>query len=309
MTISVARRVGKTAYGLFRGKSRRHQFDAWPGLEFERDSAGRWAKALYRGRGVANLIPGRSLTERPADSIVVVGAGPSLQEQCLNRLRERDVILTNGSLCLIAKSRIKPLAVFIEDEGFVLHSPELVLAIPDETHCFFTPAVLRAICEIDPEHLGRWRVSLAEILHRPIQSRLPRRAELASRPFVVASEDCDVLFSMDCDLGFASCGTVAFCALQLAVQCAPRKIGLAGVDLAYFSRPRINETDGQRAPSHLQRRLPLILKGISLTSKICRERGIVTENYSALSLVPTACFPYDGWLDNDRESPDPGTYT
>jgi len=297
MTTTFARRIGKATYGFIMGGQRRHWFDIWPGLEFERDCTGRWAMAFYQGTYATALIPCQSLTERPVDSIVVVGTGPSLQEQCLDRLCERDVILTNGSLVLMARHRIQPLAVFIEDEGFVLYSPDLVLAIPDGTHCFFTPAVLRAICEIDPKHLGRWHVSLAEILHRPLRSRQPSQTDLANRPFVLSSEDGEIQFSTDCDRGVGSCGTVAFCALQLAIQCAPKRVGLAGIDLLNFDHPRIHEGSGRRSPSHLQRRLPSILKGISLAAQVCRSRGIVTENYSSRSLVAEVDFPYDSFLD------------
>jgi hypothetical protein len=52
--------------------------------------------------------------------------------------------------------------------------------------------------------------------------------------------------------------------------------------------------------------MPSILKGISLTAEICLERGIVTENYSALSLVPAQDFPYNCFLDSDWRKPEPG---
>lgn len=300
MTLSVARRAGKTVYGLLVGRQRRHWFDIWPGLTLERDSLGSWARVLYRGQLAAELLPCRSLTDRKFESIAVVGAGPSLRNQAHDRLSDYDIILTNGSLALIGDKHIHPAAVFIEDEGFVVNCPELVVAIPDGTHCFFSPPVLRAICAIDPAHLGRWRVSLAEVLHRPVGSRRPDWGELASRHFVIVSGG-NVLFSSDCDRGFGSCGTVVYCALQLAVQCAPRSIGLAGVDLMNLEQPRVHEVPGQRRPpSRLQRRLPSILQGFSLAAKVCHKRGIATVNYSAASLVPAAEFPYNDLLDRPR---------
>lgn len=305
MTISAPRRIGRAAYGVARGRSRRHWFDLWPGLDFERDSDGRWAKVIYRGREATVLVPSSHLTERRVESIVVVGAGPSLHGQHLERLRERACLLTNGSLSLIESHQVVPMAVFIEDEGFVADTQDLVVAIPDGTHCFFTPAVLRAICEIDPAHLGRWRVSLAEILHKPIQAKRPNPEELAARPFVVSGGG-EVFFSTDCDSGFGSCGTVVFCALQLAVQCAPDGIGLAGVDMSHFEKPRIHEGATRQAPSHLERRLSSILRGMRLTAEICAERGIATENYSSLSIIPPGEFPYDEWLDSDRRKPAAG---
>lgn len=297
MTIPIRRRPGRLLYRLFHPRSRHHGYDLVPFLEFERDAGGRWSSVMYRKREVAQLRPHTDATRPGVESVVVVGAGPSLSGQRLDRLRQRACILTNGGISLIGSHGLDPLAVFIEDEGFVHACPGIVTSIPAGTRCFFSPTVIRAVCEISPSLLGGWQLFLAEILDRPVQAPRPTPDALCRQPFVRGSADGSVVFSCDTERGFGSCGTVVYCAVQLALACAPSHLGIAGVDLVNTERPRFHERAHRRAPSHLQRRLPSILAGLRLAGDICRERGVTTSNYSSRSLVPADQFPYDGWLD------------
>lgn len=297
MTIPLRRYPGRLLYRLVHPRSRHHWYDLVPSLDFQRAPDGRWSHVIYRNREVAPLRPHTETTRVGAESIVVVGAGPSLSAQRLDRLRERASILTNGAISLIGSHGIDPLAVLIEDEGFVHAWPHLVTSLPAGTRCFFSPTVIRAVCEISPALLGTWQLFLAEILHRPIRAPRPTPRELTHQPFVRASADETVHFSCETQRGFGSCGTVAYCAVQLALACAPSHLGIAGVDLTNLDQPRFHEGRSRRAPSHLQRRLPSILAGFRLAGAICRERGVITSNYSSRSLVPEDDFPYDGWLD------------
>jgi hypothetical protein len=299
MTPVRRRRVGKFFYRLTHPRSHHHWYDLRPFLDFERGPEGRWSTVLYKNREVARLSPHREVTRHPRRSVVVVGAGPSLSRQYLERLRERDCILTNGAISLIGSHRVAPLAVFIEDQDFVRAWPELITGIPNGTRCFFTPPVIRTICEVDPSHLVRWQLFLVEILHKPIRAPRPRLDDLLREPFVRGSPDGTALFSTDIERGFGSCGTVVYCACQLALACRPSSLGIAGVDLSNFDQPRFHETDRKPAASRLRRRLPSILAGFGLLGAICRERGIDARNHSSTSILPARDFPYDDWLDAD----------
>jgi hypothetical protein len=284
-------------YRLSHRRSHHHWYDLVPALEFERGPDGRWSRVVYRAREVASLLPHREATRVDVASIVVVGAGPSLATQQLRRLRDRACILTNGAISLIGSHGLEPLAVFIEDEGFVHAWPGLLRSLPAGTRCFFSPTVIRAVCEIDPDLLGGWRLFLAEILDRPIRAPRPTPHDVSGWPFVRASANGTVHFSGETERGFGSCGTVVFCGMQLALACAPSHLGIAGVDLVHLDRPRFHEGARRRSASHLHRRLPSILTGFGLVAEICRERGVTTSNYSHESLVPASDFPYDDWLD------------
>ena len=286
-------------YRLFHSRSRHHWYDTFPFLEFQHGADGRWSTVIYRGEDVARLRPHAEVTRLGIGPVVVVGAGPSLSNQRLHRLRERSCVLTNGAISLIESHRLDPLAVVIEDEGFVYSWPQMVTGLPPGTRCFFSPAVIRAVCEIDPSLLGHWQLVLAEILHKPIRRPRPTPGQLGRLPFVRTSTGGTVHFSCDTERGFGSCGTVAYCAVQLALACAPSHLGIAGVDLSNFDRPRFHEATSRTSVSHLRRRLPSIFAGFRLVAEICRARRIGTSNYSSLSLVPANDFPYDGWLDVD----------
>jgi hypothetical protein len=303
MTTPVRRRAGKLLYRLTHRRPRWHGYDLVPHLAFERDADARWARALYRGREVARLTPYAELLAARPREIVVVGAGPSLAAQRLGRLRERAAILTNGALALVERAGLEPFAVVVEDESFVDACPQLVAGIPAGTAVVVTPPVLRAVCELEPALLGRWRVHLAEILHKPIGAPRPSPDELERAPFVRAAGDTQ--FSLDPQRGLGSCGTVAFVAAQLAVACRPAALGFAGVDLAGFDRPRFHELAGRRAPSHLERRLPSILRGFGLLAAICAELGIALRNHSPASRLGDAGIVYDDWLDAAGRAADP----
>lgn len=299
MTIPLRRRPGRLLYRLFHQRSRHHWYDTFPHLEFRPGADGRWSTVIYRGEEVARLRPHAEATRLGIGQVVVVGAGPSLSSQRLARLRERSCVLTNGAIALIEAHRLDPLAVVIEDEGFVHSWPRMVTGLPPDTRCFFSPAVIRAVCEIDPSLLGNWQLFLVEILHKPIRRPRPTPGQLAELPFVRTSTEGTVHFSCDTERGFGSCGTVAYCAVQLALACNPSHLGIAGIDLSGFDRPRFHEDRSRTSVSHLRRRLSSILAGFRLTAEICRERRVSTSNFSSASLVPAHDFPYDDWLDAD----------
>jgi hypothetical protein len=268
--------------------------DPGPRLAFDRGADGglaaRWDGALVcRIAGSASTGP-----DRP-DALFVVGAGPSMKSQHLQRLPQDACILCNGAISLIASHGLKPHAVFIEDARFVAARPDLVAAMPEGTPCYFSAYVITALCALDPALLGRWHVHLIDYLNRPL--RIDGADDRASRRLVVSGARKGVRFSLATQAGFASCGTVAYSACQLAVERRPQRIGLVGLDFSGFEQPRFHETANQVAVNKLAKAMPMILPSFVLFGTVCRALGIDVRNHSPASAIDQSAIPYDDFLD------------
>lgn len=286
-----ARRYLARLYCLLRyGWANRHAEEWWPGLALTLPSAGE-GTVRYRGRLVASLLP------YPAagglDEIIVVGSGPSLATQAQDRIPIESALLLNGAIHLIGSQEQRPLGVVIEDERFVWrHFTTIMAKVPAGTHCYLSTSAIRALCETAPEWLASQSIHHLGFVHRPYGKRRPDDAGLRGLPFLRWSDDGRAAISLDPQAGVVAAGTVAASAAQIAVSLAPRRIGLAGIDLTNMGGPRFYESAGNKAMSRLGAAQDRILAAFAAIRDECGRQGIALENYSPASLLAELGIPY-----------------
>lgn len=290
----LSRSTIKFASRLLLGRSRAHFQDHFPGLRLDRSRAR--GRIFYRGSEVGSLHATDILCcDNAAAAIYIVGSGPSINECDLRRVESRTAILLNGAIHLMALDIPEPLAVAVEDERFVWRHFDLMRErVVPGTICLLSVGVIRAICERDMRWLADKRVILVDNIKKPYKHKRRESLELRALDFVVVSEWPEQAgISLDPDKGVFQGGSVAISAVQFAMACRPRLIGLFGIDIVNADQPRFYETTGGAAYSGIARAEKRIIPHFVLAKEIASARNITFLNFSAISALRRYEFGYD----------------
>jgi hypothetical protein len=286
----------RLAWRLIGGRRRAHFQEWFPWLDIEPATMGAAGVIRYHGRIVAPAAPLKALTERASDEIFVIGSGPSLRDQDLSRLPDRSALLLNGAISLIGGPVREPLAVVMEDERFVWrHFHDIIAKVPAGAVAILSAEVIRAICEIEPRWFTEKRVIPLFDARKPMRGAVLSVEELRGQDWVRLSDDSATGFSSAPDKGVFKAGSVAVSAMQFALACRPRRVGLLGVDIsnAVAGAARFNEKDGKVAFTGVARAQSKIVAHLTLAREIALSQGIEVTNYSSVSALRAAGFGYD----------------
>lgn len=287
------RSVVKMAAALL-GKNRRHAHAWLPYLTLQAPDAEGHRAIIYREKTVGSLLPSTILRERAGPSIFIVGSGPSVNDNDLTTMEKRSAVLLNGAIGLIGQVIAEPLAVAIEDERFIWRHFELVRThVLPEAILLLSTEVIRAICEIEPAFLGGRKIILIDNIRKPYRQVRQSLDRLSALPFVVLDGQQEAGMSLDPDKGVFQGGSVAISALQFAMFCEPREIGLLGIDIVNAGQPRFYERAGQVAGSGIVRARNRIVAHFRLAKDICAQREITIRNHSSVSALVAEGFGYD----------------
>ncbi|MBO9169272.1 glycosyl transferase [Rhizobium sp. L245/93] len=289
----------KTGTRLLLGSARAHFQDAFPGLSVARATVDAPGEVRYRGAAVAALSSASILRSRSSDTLAIVGSGPSIAGNDLSRLPPQTAILLNGAISLSGQPVADALAVAVEDERFIWrHFDLLKQRVKDDTPCLFSVEVLRAICEIDLGFLRDRIIVLIDDIRKPYGARRRRYDTIQAFDFIRRDAAVNAGLSFDPDRGVFRGGSVAVSALQFALYCEPKTVGLFGIDISNAHQPRFYETTGETASSGIADAEARIVAHFVLARAVAAERGIEIVNYSPVSALAGAGFGYD-----DRFSP------
>ncbi|WP_373414636.1 glycosyl transferase [Ensifer aridi] len=287
-----SRSVIKIGVRLVLGRSKAHVQDWFPGLKLERATAVQDGTIRYRGELVGSLTDNSRAFTADLSRVLIVGSGPSINQNDLTRVGHSSCVLLNGALHLVNGAVSKPLAVAIEDERFVWKHFDLVRRTPVGCPCLFSVSVIRAICELDTSWLKNRTIVLIDDVRKPYG--LVRRdvAELRKLASVRLSEDGATGFSTEPSVGVFQAGSVAVSAVQFAVSWKPHEIGLLGIDISNADDPRFYETT-DKAYSGIRRAQGRIIAHLVMARKLAAERGITIANHSPVSALVETGFGYD----------------
>jgi hypothetical protein len=286
----------RLAWRLIGGRRRAHFHEWFPWLDIEPATGSAGGVIRYHARIVAPAAQLKSLTDRASEEVFVIGSGPSLRDQDLSLLPDRSALLLNGAISLIGGPIREPLAVVMEDERFVWRNfRDIVAKIPAETVMILSVEVIRAMCEIDPAWLADKRIIPLFDRRKPMRGPLLSMEDLRGRGTVILSDDETAGFSSAPEMGVFKAGSVAVSAMQFALACRPRRVGLLGVDIsnAVAGAQRFNESEGNVAFTGVARAQDKIIAHLSLAREIATRQGIEVLNYSPVSALRAAGFGYD----------------
>lgn len=290
------RQVIRLATRLRHGRQMAHAQDWLPHLSISLASESTRGEVFYKGKPIATLLPHDTFRHRVGTECTIVGSGPSIRTQRIDRLPPQSCVLLNGALTLSPFPVAEPLAVAIEDERFVWrHFDMMRKGVPVGTLCLLSVEVLRVIAEHDPMWLQDRPVMLIDNLLKPYNA--PRRSLESPdvRDLIVTGDQ--VAISVAPERGVVPAGSIAITALQWAMGAGPERIAFAGVDISNAGDPRFYETEKDRAPSKLLAARERMLRHVAFASGVCRERGIHVETYSEASALRDAGIVYSPRLD------------
>lgn len=284
------------------GRKWSHSHNWLPFLQLRREAGEKLGRIVFKGRTIGRLNSADLLRDRLAGTAVhIIGSGPSILQTDLSKIGPRSALLLNGAVELAGTEIEDPLAVVVEDERFIWrHFDNLKAKGPADIICLFSVAVIRAICEIEPEWLSDRQIVLIDDIRKPYSAPKPELGELEARPYVRTDRDGSSGISLEPDRGVFQGGSVVISALQYAIHCRPASISLIGIDISNAAEPRFYEQNGNAAPSGLKRAQERILSHLVLGKAVAAENNIEILNHSATSLLNRHGFAYDNRFEKNK---------
>jgi hypothetical protein len=276
------------------GRARAH-YQSWlPGLSLALPQQGDDGEIRYKGKRVATLFPSDiMLLSSQSSEIVIIGSGPSVSNAAVETLVPRTAFLLNGAISLISTYGIVPFAIAIEDERFVWrHFEAMKACVSGDVTTLMSPAVIRAVCELDPAWLANKRIVLINDIRKPYRAKKRSSGELSNLSFVrISSTGAGA--SLCPDQGVFQGGSVAITAFQFAISRRPSKIGFLGVDINNAKMPRFYERVGEQAYSGIATAKQRILDHLHIGLTVAAEQGVEVVTYSAISALREIGISYD----------------
>jgi hypothetical protein len=285
-----SRSLIKTASRILLGRSRGHFQERFPGLKLDRVLSG--GHIIFKNAVVGRLYDADRLGQGQ-QAIYIVGSGPSINDCDMARVEPGTALLLNGAINLMGREIPRPLAIAIEDERFVWRHFSMIRdRVGAGTICLLSVAVIRAICEHDPAWISDKEVVLIDNIARPYGARHRKMGDLAVLDFVRVDRDGRYGLSLDPDKGVFQGGSVAVSAMQFAMACRPKRIGLFGIDISNANAPRFYEKEGAAAFSGVAGAQTRIVGHFDLARTLCLQQGISLECYSKASALLTSGYTY-----------------
>lgn len=276
------------------GRRWSHAQDWLPGLEIERAENGKEGAIRYKKERVVSLYSACVLKAASSPTIYIVGSGPSIMDNDMSRAESRTCILLNGAISLIGTAISEPLALVIEDERFVWRHFDLMRRkVRPGMICLLSVGVIRAICECDREWLSDKTIVLADDIRKPYRVARRTIAQIRDLGIPIVESGEKAALSLNPDSGVFHGGSVAISALQFALHCAPRQIGIFGIDISNANQPRFYEKQNDVAYSGIARAESRILSFFSLAKRVAAERNVELLNFSPVSALLKCGFHYD----------------
>ena len=204
---------------------------------------------------------------KSSDDIVIFLSGPTSKKTPLSILRSRDIIAVNGSAAYLIENDITPLIYVLTDARFLLQRRDDFYKFSRSSRFTIVNAdVYEAATEEDKRYLRENCLILRAFYKREkggavkklkflIKSRLHNNL-LINIPW--SKKGRLVGFSKDIALGYCSCHTVAYTAIQIAYSLQYSAIICSGLDLTNTCR-RFYDESNNPMPSELSKDLPKIL--------------------------------------------------
>lgn len=279
------------------GTRNRHWHQWNPGIELKKPTDLAPGELVYSTQRVGEIKPFATLNDVVTDrNVCIIGSGPSIDELDLDSLLERTSFLLNGAIYLRKRCEFIPGAFCVEDERFIWsHFKQFHELVPLETACVFSPAAMRAICEISPKWLVGRPLYLIDSVKKPYLQPQAALDELVKFDWLAVNNSGDVGFSTKPSAGIYPVGTIAYSAFQITASLNINTIGMAGIDLGLNGpKPRFYESAKYSAWSGLNSARASILDGFELGHRIATEMGRKIENYSRISALNEIGFTYSG---------------
>lgn len=207
------------------------------------------------------------IAERTSEDILIFLSGPTSKNTPVSALRSNDVIAVNGSAQYLLKNKITPFIYLLTDVRFLHQRPDDFYQFSKSSKFTIVNLdVYENASEADKKYINdncfvirpfyrrekggiikSIKFSLLKLLHKEL---------LISVPF--SKKKRLVGFSKDISIGYCSCHTIAYTAIQVSYSLKYKRIICSGLDLTGSCARFYDESDNPM-PSELSRDLFKIL--------------------------------------------------
>ncbi|WP_241766148.1 lipopolysaccharide core biosynthesis protein [Ectopseudomonas composti] len=272
-------------------------------------SPGGRAELELDGFGSRVLDDLSSLKGKYSGAVFIVTSGPSAKDFPIERYASIPMVAVNGSIACFPPG-IDPFFFLCDDSGVAAAKSDLVgAALRRSRFAMIGPSALESLAEKEPETVWRSQLFVAERVNRwraaaHISDRRFAWRERKNRDYVIrrsffSQKLSRVGFSRNFPVGYFSCRTIAYAAIQLAYYLGFSRVIMVGMDLR-ASLGNFYDPKGERVPSRLDEDYEdLILPHFIWMSKQILGADFQVFNLSSNSRLPADVIPKIGLSDLD----------
>ncbi|MBB1202246.1 sugar glycosyltransferase [Enterobacteriaceae bacterium 89] len=296
----------KQLYRYSHPRSFRHNENLWPYTRITRAESGEVCTLQYKGKDVP-LVDLSALRNSQHGEVLLTATGPSTRKIDFTLLPKTVPVMgVNGAWFL--SDRLNFTFYTIIDMEFFDKKPDIIRAIISQPNIlFFT--TMHGIAKIMDRHAADLRCRLALIedgCYKIYQPNVPNEAKLAAYRHIEAihfhAQHKDICFSTDIRHGIFDAGTVVYWSLQILAWLGFDTILISGLDMNNFHQPRFYETQQDKLPSYLEKKVDsLVMPSFLHASDVLKQHHIRIINLSQESSVPETIFekvPFDAYFKN-----------
>jgi len=252
-------------------------------------------EVFFKGR---KIFTSASYNELPknSDEVYILGSGPSVKNQNIAALQNKNVIFLNGSISAAIQYDIKPFAHIIIDKSFIINRSDLLLSFVHSSRekipLFLSLPALEGVFVFCPEIISKYKIFIICIKEQELMRTQFSPRELPGKYFAV-SGDKQTAFSLDMNEGSWDAGTVMAHAVQLCHYLGVKNTYLLGFDIGNSNAPRFYENSKNRQRSYLLDDYETkILPFMKFAAQVFKKSRQNIYNCSPVSKLPYEIFAY-----------------
>lgn len=282
------------------GPGHRHWHTYWPNLKIEFRTNGRH-EVFYKGQKVFMAQSFAELQKSAYNEIVIFGAGPSVKQMDLDKVKPQTAILVNGAMGLANKLPGGPLLCAVLDYSFLRDKlcKDMLYALPPGTNLLVSDDFFDYAFKRDRHMFDKFNVYIA---CNPIHPHWAQKIEMEDLPPQHFRKGYGSVFSYDPQYGMFDGGTILTWAIQMAYYLRAKTTYILGLDLGNFAEPHFYETEKNKIVSvGLLRDYQKIENFMRLASEAFAEARLKIFNCSPITKLPYSIFPFnDYFLKNNQ---------
>ena len=273
------------------GKGYRHLHAYWPYLKINFKEDGR-NELFFKGKKIATTRSFAELKNKSFEELVIFGAGPSVRDVDLSKVKPQTAILVNGAMALANRLPGGPLLCIVFDYAFLWNERcwEMLRQLPPGTNLLTSDEFVGYALRQDRHLLDKFNLYVTCGLPYPYMAKERSLEQLPAQYARVSGRSA---FSFDPAYGLFDGGTVLTWAIQMAYYLHPAVTYICGLDLGNFQQPHFYESEKTKIVSKgLLSDYQDIEDFMRLACAVFKEAGLAIYNCSAVTKLPYEIFPY-----------------
>lgn len=274
------------------GKGYNHLHAYWPSVQVNYKEDGE-NEVFFKGKLVYKAKKFTDLLNKSYDELVVFGAGPSVNQMDLSKVKPQTAILVNGAIALANKLEGGPFMCATFDYAFLWDEKcvKMLEDLPAGTRLLTSDDFVAYALRKKRHLLDKLDIYISFKPDFPHRSKKLTIQDLSKENFYFGYE---AAFSKNPQKGMFDGGTILTWGLQMAHYLKAKTTYICGLDLGNFNQPHFYETEKNKVVSKgLLRDYQRIENFMRLASEAFADQNLKIFNCSPVSKLPYSIFAYN----------------